>query len=261
MLSLTSVNTSKVTAGQTGTLGGEAEVQAARYKKLKAGLGFTDIKSSMFMTGVDANVVLQRVENQIETGNQSTGNGTDGDLLSWDSYLTSNENDANYLYQSSDGSLFSDVNFLADSYKIEDRKTFAESMGIDAYDTFNIYQNKVTAYEFTFDGLGDGNQAKIEQNVNEVPWGSLTSSYREVDTSYWNAKSEAAGTLTSSTTEGAKSLDSLAVMEATKSSWLTNDMKKTLSLYKEGSADYYTQLYKFAIKVFDQAGTYSGIYK
>ena len=252
---------STTNVGKTGTLGSEYDVQYNRYKQLKAGLGFSDFKSSLFMTGVDGNVVLQRIENNVESGNQTTGNGTDGDLLSWNSYLKNNKNSEELLFQSKDGKLFTDIDFSKDNYKILDRNGFAKSMGIDAYDTFTINQNNVTAYEFTFDGLGDGTQANIVQNINEVQWGALTSVYREVDTSYWSTSELAKGSVSITSTQDALSNDSLQVMLSTSSTWLTEDMKTTLSKYTKGSTDYYNQLLKFAIKTFDQVGNYNGTYK
>lgn len=250
-------------AGKTGDLGSEYDVQWERYKIRNRVFGTNDFKSNLFLSGTDGDVVLQRIENHVESGNESTGNGKDSDLLSWGRYLESNDKKNDILFQSADQKLYTNINFNIDRYEILDEEGFTEKLGMSwengkPYDTFEINQNKINFFEFQFSGLGDGKQDEAVFNLTELDnarWGLQNYTIREVDTSYWNKQ------IDKNDYESILSHDTLRVIKQTMPNWMTNEIKEQLKDLEEGTVEYNSKFYALAIKLMDQAGEYTGLYK
>ena len=87
----------------TQSLGSIGSVMIERNKQMAQTFGIKnfDHKSFLFMSGYDADKMLQTYENEIE-GNSGNGDGVDGNLLSWDNYYY-DENDSahpnNFIFQ------------------------------------------------------------------------------------------------------------------------------------------------------------------
>ncbi len=248
--------------GKTGDLGTEYDVQWSRFKTRQRVLGFKDFKSNLFLSGVDGNVVLQKIENHIE-GDEAKGNGVDADLLDWDKYLESNDKKNDILFQGKDNKTFTNVDFNNDSYAVMNERGFSEKIGMSwkngkPYDAFEINQNKINFFEFQFGGLGDGNQLNEVINLegfDNARWGLQNYVIREVDTSYWNKASDPTNQ------ENQLSLDSLRIIKQSMPQWMTDQIKAELSKYKEGTTEYWSKFYAKAIKLMDQEGIYKGTYK
>lgn len=248
--------------GKTGDLGNEYDIQWTRFQARGRLTGAKDFKSNLFLNGIDGDVVLQQIENHIE-GSDANGNGKDGDLLSWDKYLESNDKKNDLLFQSSDNKTYTNVNFNAGTYDIMDEKGFTEKLGMSwengkPYDAFEINQNKINFYDFVFGGVGDGNQMNTEINLTQFDnarWGLQNYTIREVDTSYWNKATDYTNN------ENLLSKDSLRVIMQSIPQWMTEQIKNQLSAYKEGSPEYIAKFYAAAIKIMDQEGIYNGTYK
>lgn len=248
--------------GKTGDLGTEYDVQWTRFQTRHKVTGTNEFKSNLFLNGIDGDVVLQRIENHIE-GDESKGNGLNNDLLSWDKYLVSNDKQNDVLFQSADNKTYTNVNFNNDSYEKMDEKGFTEKLGMNwdngkPYDVFEINQNKINFYDFIFGGIGDKKQMNTEINLSgfdNARWGLQNYTIREVDTSYWNQKTDYTNS------ENLLSKESLRVIIQSMPQWMTDKIKTELSAYKEGSTEYLTKFYAAAIKLMDQEGIYNGPFK
>lgn len=249
-------------SGKPSDLGTEYDIQWSRFQARKRVLGATDFKSNLFMNGVDGDVVLQSVENHIE-GNDSNGDGKNGNLLNWDKYLESNDKKNDLLFQSNDNKTYTNVDFNKGTYEKMDEKGFTEKLGMSwengkPYDVFEINQNKINFYDFVFGGTGDGNQMNTEINLSgfdNARWGLQNYTIREVDTSYWNKATDYTNS------ESILSKDSLRVIIQAIPQWMTDQIKTQLSAYKDGSPEYISKFYAAAIKLMDQEGIYNGLYK
>lgn len=249
--------------GATGNLGTEYDVQWSRYQARHRALGLTDFKSNLFLSGVDGDVVLQKIEDHIE-GDDSKGNGKDHDLLNWDKYLESNDKKNDILYQSEDNKTYTNVDFNNNKYEKMDEKGFTEKIGMNwentkPYDAFEISQNKINFYEFKFSGVGgqDKSQANVVYNLNDFDnarWGLQNFVEREVDTSYWNKAVD------NTNAESVLSNDSLRVIIQAIPQWMTDEIKTQLAPYK-GTTEYNAKFYAAAIKLMDQEKAYTGPFK
>ncbi len=233
--------------GKTGDLGREYDLQYSRYQQLSNLYGAVDFKSMLFLNGVNGDAVLQKIENHIE-GNESIGNGVETDLLSWDRYLSSSTDKNDMVFQSKDRKLFTNVNFNHDYYEVMDANTFIENIGLGdiAYDTYEINQNKISFYEFLFEGLADGQDIIPLGSNAACKWGTSDYSIREVDTSYWTKAED------KTNEESAKAYDSMDIIKRTMPQWMTEEIKSKLSTYKEGSTEYWSKFYELAVELMDQ---------
>jgi len=237
-----------VSSGQTGDLGLEYDVQSARYKQLSNLYGAVDFKSMLFLNSVDGDEVLQRVENNIE-GNESTGNGTDADLLTWDKYLVSSNSQNKYLFESLDSDLLTTVDFDNDYYEVMDENAFVNSFGVNgAYDTYEMTQNGVNFYEFLFEGIADGQDSAFFNlsDFGASEWGNCTYTLSEVDTSYWTDEVD------TEDSESVMSHNSLDTIIKNKSQWLTDEQKTELAKYSEDCTEYWNKFYEFILTQMDQ---------
>lgn len=257
--------------GKTGTLGDEYDVQSKRIKIMNNALGASgDFKSTLALNSVDTAAVLQKIENHVE-GNDTSGDGTTGNLLNWNSYLASDDKPNDVLFESSNDKMFTNVNFDQGNYDIMDEKGFTTKLGMDwsngkPYDVFKVNQNKIDFYDFTFGGTGDGDQANEVFDLSKFDnarWGLQNYTIREVDTSYWSTTPATTTGTTSSTADKQKalSLDSLNLIKQAMPQWMTDQISNELSQYKEGSTEYLTKFYQEAVKLMDQEGVYNGTYK
>lgn len=248
--------------GKPNDLGTEYDIQWSRYQTRHRVIGTSDFKSNLFMNGIDGDVVLQKIENHIE-GDYSKGNGVKGDLLSWNKYLESDDKKDDLLFQSKDNKTYTNVNLNNDSYEKMDEKGFTEKLGMSwengkPYDVFEVDQNKINFYDFTFGGIGDKNQMNIQINLtgfDNARWGLQNYNIREVDTSYWNKATD------NTNAESILSKDSLRVIIQTIPQWMTDQIKTQLSAFTEGSTEYMSKFYAAAIKLMDQEGIYTGPFK
>ncbi len=247
--------------GRSGDLGPGFDVELERFKIRQKVFGFTDFKSSLFMSGVDGNVVLQNIENNIEGG--SNGDGIEGNLLNWDRYLESNDKKNDILFQAEGDNIFTNVNFNANHYEVMDEKGFTEKIGMKwengkPYDAFEITQNRISFYDFRFSGTDDGNQENTVFDLSVFEnsrWGLQNYTIREVDTSYWSKASDPKNK------EYLLSKDTQRIIKESMPQWMTDEIKTQLSEYKEGSVDYWNKFYALAIKLMDQEGLYNGQFK
>lgn len=247
--------------GKTGDLGSDFDVQWSRYKIKSRELGYTDFKSSLFMGGVDGDAVLQDVEDHIE-GNDYNGNGVDGDLLSWDKYLESDNKKNDLLFASKDDKTFTNVNFNTDSYKVMDEKGFTEALDMDwgngkPYDAYEITQNNINFYDFIFGGTSGGqtNRTYDLTDCDNARWGLQSFTQRTVDTSYWGKAANP------SDQQSVLANDTLRIIKQSMPQWMTNEIKQQLSNYPEGSVDYWNKFYQLAIQLMDQEGYTKGTTK
>ena len=248
--------------GKSGDLGTDYEIQWSRFQKRKRVFGYEDFKSNLFMSGTDGDAVLQRIENHIE-GHDSNGNGVEGDLLSWDKYLESNDKKNDILFQAEDNVTFTNVDFNNNHYEVMDEKGFTEKLGMSwendkPYDVYEIGSNQINFYEFQFAGEGDGNQANVAFDLSgteNARWGLQNFVMREVDTTYWNKAVD------TKNKESILSHDSLRIIKSSIPQWMTDQIEQTLSAYKKDSVEYWTKFYAIAIDLMDQTNEYKGIYK
>lgn len=252
--------------GQTGSLGKEANVQWRRYQQSLSVFGDMSFKSSIDMSGIDSEAVLQRVENAIE-GDEETGNGTKNDLLSWDSFIVDPKNKSDYLFQSPKHPLYTDVNFGSNVYTVYDDKLLSGNLGCDwsngkPFDILDISNGSINIFEFRFGGLKDIMPDGSIGSIQDVFMGYLTGAdnvntnfdawyiNQEVNPKYWYSPMDA------SNPESVKSHQALSVILKNQSQWMTADVQKELKPYAKNSPEYFNKLVEIIIRLFDQEGEY-----
>lgn len=204
-------------------LGREFDVQKERQLINNALYGELDYYSSLVMSGVNYDAVLQKHENYIESGGKSetNGNGVNGDLLNWNRSIMGNEDYDSRLFQSQNGNLFTDIDFDKGTYKLMDRDGLAESCGVmgGAYDSMFIDMKGIHFLDFLFSGLADGKQDSVKFDLTQENKLKYNADYefRELNTNYWFTTPD------SSNAENAKAWNSLDIIMSTQSQWLSVD--------------------------------------
>lgn len=249
------MTSSSAYVGQFGNnLGTTYDVQVGRFQGRRQQLGYTDFKSNLFLSGTDGDVVLQDLENVIE-GNANSGDGVQGNLLSWDSYVESNSQSNNLIFGSNESNLFTNINFNNEEFSVMNEETFSSMLGMNweggkPYDVYDMGQNTIDFYEFKFTGFDDEDgQTIINANLSDFvnsSWGYESYINREVNTSYWDKDVD------TSNPESIKAYMSLSEMIKTMNQWITDSDKEVLSQLDQGTSDYYKTLYALMVKHMDQ---------
>lgn len=254
--------------GQSGTLGNEANVQWRRYQQNLSIFGDMDMKTSMDISGIDSEAVLQKIENHIE-GNETNGNGVKNDLLSWDSFVVDSKDKNDYLFQSKEHPLYTDIDFGSGSYLVTDDKGISGDFGCDwsngkPYDIMDVTPGGINIFEFRFGGLKDmmpdGSMGSIQDifkaYLNDAE--NVTSDFdgwyinQEVNPKYWYSPVD------TNNVESVKSHQALNVILKNKGQWMTPEIKNELSKYPQDSAAYFDKMVQIIIREFDQEGEYTG---
>ncbi len=246
-----------VSVGQTGQLGNEWAIQNARRNNIERLYGTQiDLYSNLIMTGVDEDVVLDRMELEIE-GLDETDKG---DLLNWDQSLWSAGSADDRVFENDKQNLFTHTDLRGGTYTVMDEQSFTEKLGMDwsggkPYDVFEIQNNNINFYDFVFAGTEDGNQENVVFNLNdltEARWGINKYTIREVDTDKLNAG------VTDGDYENELANDTLRIIKNSIPQWMNANIANKLSQYEEGSDDYNKKFIELAIEMMDQEGYTKG---
>ncbi|MCR5260981.1 MAG: hypothetical protein K6C94_04010 [Candidatus Gastranaerophilales bacterium] len=253
---------SYLSAGSSGSLGAEWQIQNARRNQFgsyfgmagTSGAGNMDFQAYLTFAGVDQSAVLEQMEFSI----LGLDNQADGKLLDWTKSAWNEGSSDDRLFQSVNHGYYTNIDFDNGTYQILDEQSLSESLGMDwsggkPYDVLDIVSNQVNFYDFVFSGTDDG-QDTVSINLNDVTdarWGINKYNITEVNTKYTDLPEMG-------NVESVKAHNSLNVMLSSAENWLTDEMKSELSAYRKGSSAYQQKLREFAYRLQDNEGYRQG---
>lgn len=204
-----------------------------------------DAMSLMFLTSRgNQESVINRIG--LELGINETPSESN---LSFDRYITAENDQNNYLFQGEDGNLYN-LNFTEGTYSEISVNDFAEENGLiedgdKFYDVVDFGQNKAEFTDYAFQGTGDGKLDKAEVAIGGGTWGSIKWVRQEVDQTLWG----------SGESSGNSVISNLAFSNIIKhkDQWLNATDEEELEK-AESEEEYWEMIAEKAVEAMDETG-------
>lgn len=237
-----------VEVGKTGNLSGEWQIQNTRRNALSSLYGQqVNYSAAISSLGADFQDELDHIgiELQLPEGSNPLDFDFDCDFLNNSRVLWNGNNNDKGLFQSSDASKYTRVDFEHGSYNVLSEKQYASSVGINyendsdkPYDFIKFGNNVASFTDLVFAGTGDGKADRIGvdlRQVADITWGLATTfDIQEVD---------------------AESVESI---KNSVPKHILDKIEKALTAYDEGSAEYNAKFLEVAAELMDQEGYTKG---